>query len=53
MTVTVDPAEPVAGLPGQVRDAALLAELRAQDVEVDAPRSISAHPGLPLTLAAR
>ncbi|MFC8538886.1 condensation domain-containing protein [Streptomyces sp. NPDC057249] len=95
MTVTVDPAEPVAGLLGQARDAALdlavhawvpadrvrvwtgrspdaelfetgivfdsrvelppalLAELRAQDVEVDAPRSISAHPGLPLTLAAR
>ncbi|UZK58186.1 condensation domain-containing protein [Streptomyces drozdowiczii] len=95
MTVTVDPAEPVAGLLGQARDAALdlavhawvpadrvrvwtgrnpdaelfetgvvfdnrvelppalLAELRAQGVEVDAPRSISAHPGLPLTLAAR
>ncbi|MGQ4490228.1 condensation domain-containing protein [Streptomyces sp. SAS_281] len=95
MTVTVDPAEPVAGLLGQARDAALdlavhawvpadrvrvwtgrnpdaelfetgivfdnrvelpaalLAELRAQDIEVDAPRSISAHPGLPLTLAAR
>ncbi|MYS33377.1 condensation domain-containing protein [Streptomyces sp. KhCrAH-43] len=32
---------------------ALLAELRGQGIEVDAPRSISAHPGLPLALAAR
>ncbi|WNI27245.1 condensation domain-containing protein [Streptomyces sp. ITFR-16] len=31
---------------------ALLTELRGQGIQVDTPRSISAHPGLPLALAA-